>query len=93
MVANFQQEAEKVIELLPSEFNSHQFLTLYAMAYPLSYLEWMNEYGNVKIAHNRISNALRNLPEKNLLQIKNNGKTMDTNIFGNEDGIVSWTKL
>ena len=92
MVPVFQHEAEKIIELLPNEFTTHQFLTFYAMGYPLSYLDLMEEYGNVRLAHNQVSNELRRLSDSNLLPIVRNGKTMDPSIFGKEDSVAIWNK-
>lgn len=92
MVANFQHEAEKVIELLPDEFSSHQFLKLYATSFPLSYFELMEEYKEVRLAHNQLSNELRRLSEKKQLPIERNGKIKDQNIFGNEDDVAVWQK-
>ena len=92
MVTNFQHEAEKIIELLPNEFTTHQFLKFYAMGYPLSYFELMEEYGNVRLAHNQVSNELRRLSDGNILPIVRNGETMDPSIFGKEDSVAVWNK-
>lgn len=88
----FENEARRIIALLPKEFKSHQFYTMYTMSYPLSYLDWLKEYSDVKMAHIQISNALLRLSKEGKLAIKHNDDISGRNIFGNDNTIAQWTR-
>lgn len=90
---NFPREAESLIRLLPNTFTSHDFYTLFAMGFPLSYLDWMETYKDVQKAHNQISHELRRLSDKGTLNIKHIGDVSDPSIFGIPDKIAQWVKL
>lgn len=93
MAINFFYEAREIINLLPTKepFTSHQFYTLYAMGYPLSYLEWLRKYNEVHKAHREISKKLKKFSVK--LGIERCGNKKDENIFGNEDDIALWKRI
>lgn len=88
----FENEASRIIELLPKEFKTHQFYTLYTMGYPLSYLDWLGEYGDVQKAHIQISNALLRLSNSGKLKIIHNSDAMSRTIFGKDDIVAQWTR-
>lgn len=88
----FENEARRIIALLPKEFKSHQFYTMYTMSYPLSYLDWLKEYSDVKMAHIQISNALLRLSKEGKLAIKHNDDVSGRNIFGNDNTIAQWIR-
>lgn len=84
-------EAKAVVEQMPKEFNSHQFIKCYILCYTWSYLSILKKYKDVEIAHREIGKFLKKNEIK--LGIKKAGLVPSENIFGNVDTIASWERV
>jgi len=92
MIETFHHEAARIIEQLPNEFTTHQFLKLYIMSYTNSYLLGLAEYHDVLILHQQIGRYLLNHSNDADIRISYVEDRVSTTIFGKEDSIAIWTK-
>ena len=85
-------EARQIVERMKDEFDSHDFILLYACAFPLSYLDILWEYdGNAKIADSQIAKTISRM--SNRLEISKGDKAFSLNIKGNVTECTKWTKM
>jgi len=84
-------EASQVIELLPENFDSHDFLRQYALCYTWSYLSLLMESGDVQQLHMNIGAFLiNNISNLNISKI---GEVTTANIFGKKTKCAQWGKV
>ncbi len=91
MLETFHQETRQVLDLMPKEFTTHQFLKTYIMGYTNSYLLGLAKYHDVMILHQQIGKYLLNNAAN--LGISYLEDRMGDSIFGKSDNIAVWVKL
>lgn len=83
---------KKVINGLPNEFDSHEFIKNYIKCYEPEYVKMLSpEFGTFKRAHAQIGKFLSD--EQKTLGIKKNGTILSEDIKGDPDQIASWKKI
>jgi len=83
---------KKVINGLPNEFDSHEFIKNYIKCYEPEYVKMLSpEFGTFKKAHAQIGKFLSD--EQKTLGIKKNGTILSEDIKGDPDQIASWKKI
>lgn len=85
-------EARQIVERMKDEFDSHDFIQLYACAFPLSYLDTLWEYdGNATTANSQIAQHVDKMC--NELGISKGEDVYSKNIRGNVTPCKLWTKI
>lgn len=83
---------KNVINGLPNEFNSHDFIRNYIKCYEPEYVKMLSpEFGTFKKAHAQIGKFLSD--EQKTLGIKKNGTILSEDIKGDSDQIALWEKI
>lgn len=85
-----EQNVKTVVEMMPKEFDSHDFIRRFIWECPKTYGELLIKHNNVKNAHAEISNYLRNYA--NELEIEQLPDRNSADIFGNTVLNANWTK-
>ena len=86
----FREEVENVLQMLGNEFDSHKFIKLYTIMFPVSYLDMLAEYKNATTTHSVIANYL--LDHRDTLNISREQDVISPSIFGNNVSNASWQK-
>ena len=86
----FREEVENVLQMLGNEFDSHKFIKLYTIMFPVSYLDMLAEYKNATTTHSVIANYL--LDHRDTLNISREQDVISPSIFGNDVPNASWQK-
>lgn len=89
---NLVQIQNKVLAILPPEFNSHDFILKFAHNFQLEYIELLNECKNFKNPFHECHKQIGKWLSKNeaLLKIESKGKVSSVNIFGETNNVEEW---
>ena len=82
-----------VIGMMPSQFNSHQFIRKFIYNFPSSYGKLLMKHDNVTTAHGEIANVLRNNSIKLRIQKIDEPKCESVDIFDNLATCATWSKF
>jgi len=93
---NFQElydQYERIIDQMPSEFTSHEFILLLAQQNQVAYIQALNAYCDredpFRVVHGLLSNYLNQYESL----IKHMGNKKSDNIFGQPGDCAFWRKL
>lgn len=86
----FREEVENVLQMLGNEFDSHKFIKLYIIMFPVSYLDMLAEYKNATKIHANIANYLRN--NSATLNLSREQDVISPSIFDNNVPNALWQK-
>lgn len=92
---NLSQIQQKVLAVLPPNFDSHDFILKFAHNFQLEYIELLDEYKKFnnpfQECHKQIGKwlSINNL----LLNIKSKGQVSSKNIFGETNSVEKWEKI
>lgn len=84
------QSVMTVIDLMPKEFDSHDFILKFLEKYPAEYGKLLIKHSSVNTAHAEIGNFLLNNSEN--LNIEYKGEHESLNIFRNMSPCAKWHK-
>ncbi|MBR0195041.1 MAG: hypothetical protein IJQ32_02195 [Paludibacteraceae bacterium] len=85
-------EARQIVSMMKDEFDSHDFILVYACAYTLSYLNILWEYnGDARIADGQIAKRVSLWSTR--LSLSKGVKTISMNIKGYKSECTKWTKV
>lgn len=98
-IKDFMQKNIGVIkdEIIPdipkTEFDSHEFIRNFSHKFEKDYVNYLNEHEvePFRIVHSQIARFLSE--NQVLLKIKDNGKTISSNIFGIDSKNEKWIKI
>ena len=86
----FREEVENVLQMLGNEFDSHKFIKLYTIMFPVSYLDMLAKYHDAATTNSVIANYLLN--HSNTLNISREQDVISPSIFGYDVPNASWQK-
>ena len=86
----FREEVENVLQMLDSKFDSHDFIKLYIITFPSSYLDMLAKYHDAATTNSVIANYLLN--HSNTLNISREQDVISPSIFGYDVPNASWQK-
>ena len=86
----FREEVENVLQMLGNEFDSHKFIKLYIIMFPVSYLDMLAKYHDAATTNSVIANYLLN--HSNTLNISREQDVISSSIFGYDVSNASWQK-
>ena len=84
---------DAVIRLMPTRFDSHQFIRKFIYNFPSLYGKLLIKHDNVTTAHAEIANTLKNYSVKLCIQEVNGSKDISVDIFNNLAKCAVWYKL
>lgn len=84
------EQAQRVIDVMNSSFDSHQFIIEFILQQPQAYIELLGRYGATGKAHGAIAAFLQE--NSHLLSITRRGKVRSQNIFGRDTLCERWEK-
>lgn len=85
-----EQDVQTVIEMMPKQFDSHNFILQFIKESPEGYGRLLIKHKNVKTAHAEISNYLRN--HASSLHIRENGKIESEDLFRIIQPCAQWER-
>ena len=92
LIMEYIEECKDVIEKLPPEFDSHDFIRSLMKNYHVLYGMLIIQSESIASAHSKIANYLKsNQTQLNIVQYPNKVKSLT--VFGNEDECANWGKL
>ena len=86
----FREEVENVLQMLGNEFDSHKFIKLYTIMFPVSYLDMLAKYHDAATTNSVIANQLRTYDTT--LNIYRVDYVDSEDIFGNVVNNTLWQK-
>ncbi|MBQ7996925.1 MAG: hypothetical protein IJ814_04235 [Paludibacteraceae bacterium] len=85
------EQALRVIDVMNSSFDSHQFIIEFILQQPQAYIELLGRYGATGKAHGAIAACLQE--NSKALHIERQGKVRSANIFGRNTLCELWRKV
>ena len=84
------EQAQRIIDLMNSSFDSHQFIIELILRYPQTYLDILRTYHYTGKAHGAIAACLQE--NSSALHIERQGKVRSANIYGRNTLGELWRK-
>ena len=86
------EEYQAVIDTMPSEFTSHEFILALARKYQGLYISFLYDHREsdypFQVAHGQLAKRLNEWDE-----LEPRGEVDSTDIFGNSDRCMQWKKI